>query len=101
MSTEAYYWIAINGSSVALSPYALPVTVNVNPIPQLLVGFRTLEAAREQHDFLLTAPIGKVRQRIDSLLAKASRGGEIVTVRPTNPPQPPQSETIWEITGGK
>lgn len=57
---EQFYWLAINGASVAASGIPMPVTVRVHPTPEQLIGFRTREAHLATQNLLLTAPISEV-----------------------------------------
>jgi hypothetical protein len=91
-----YYWIAINGGSCALSVTPMRVFPTVNPTPQNLIGFRTLEEAQEAQHFLLTASIPDCERRISELLLRA-QSGEIIIVVPEDPEPPvnPGEPTLW------
>lgn len=86
-AVKTYYWIAINGPSVAMSSLPLPTTVEVRPVPQVLLGFDSAEEASEALHFFLTASIPECKKRLRELARRAKRG-EIVNIEPDNPEPP-------------
>jgi hypothetical protein len=91
---ETHYWIAINGASCAMSSFPLPVTVAAKPTPQYMLGFPTLEEARDTQEFMLTAPIPDVRKRLEGFQERVQRG-EIIYIQPANPEPPRTGPTMW------
>ena len=92
---KTYYWIAINGASCAYSPCALPMSLHVSPIPELLLGFDSLAEAQKQCAYLITASIEQVYARVAELADRANRG-EIRCIKPSNPEPQTGTPTIWE-----
>lgn len=95
MSTAetTYYWIAINGPSVAAN-LSVPVSsVKVTPTPQSLVGFPTREEASEAQRFLLNAPI----EDIPAQLVKWQKRDEIKIIIQPHPEPPTRGATQWEL----
>jgi hypothetical protein len=91
-----YYWIAINGGSCAMSITPMRLFPTVSPVPNNMIGFRTIEEARDNQHFLLTAPIEEANDRMQQLLQKARRD-EIVLVIPefSEPPVNRGEPTLW------
>ena len=49
MSEQAFYWwLAINGGSCSMSGIPMPTTLEVVPTPELLIGYKTANEARER-----------------------------------------------------
>lgn len=92
--TQRYYWLAINGPSVAASVMPLSKNVVVSPTPEQLVGYTTLEEMKKTQQFLLTAPIKKVAEYMESLPPRI-RSGEVQYKRPLNPEPYPEGATSW------
>jgi hypothetical protein len=99
--SEARYWIAINGSSCAISSFPLRNPM-VTPTPEQLFGFPTLEEAQEAQRICLYAPIEQANAFIQSL-ARDVKSGRVRYIRPEHP-QPPVGEseflgrTVWGTT---
>jgi hypothetical protein len=88
---KQYYWIAVNGASVALCSVPAPKAV-CSPVPEQLFGFSTLEEAKEVQNVLLTAPIPHVEERMASWADRI--GQDMAYERPANP-EPPCEGTMW------
>jgi hypothetical protein len=89
------WWVAINGSSVAASPAALPPTVKVNPTPERLLGFRTQQEQLQVQQFLLNAPIDKVGDYMVNTVPAKISNGEILHQQPAAPQPQPKGPTLW------
>ncbi len=87
------YWVAINGASVAMAPYPLPVSLMCTPTPQLLIGQKTLQQAMTLQSILLTAHMKVVRKKIKAM----RRSPEAVCIEPPNPQPPTRGATIWSV----
>jgi hypothetical protein len=87
------YWIAINGSSCALStlPWRDPTTV---PVAQQMFGFPTLREAKEAQRICLDEPIEKVKAWMESLRPDVA-SGRVLYKRPAKPDTPTFGETMW------
>lgn len=93
---DVFFWLAINQSSAAACPMAMPLDVLASPTPETLLGFRTREQQIDVQKLLLTAPIEKVRSFMQESLPKMVQSGEVVCIKPQNP-QKPSSQTIWSL----
>jgi hypothetical protein len=89
--TRLLYWVAINGGSAALAPFALPLTVKCYPTPQLLIGLESFQEARAFQSLALTAPIRVVRKKIEAM----RRNPKAACIAPPNPQPPTRGSTIW------
>ncbi len=93
MNTErdAHYWIAINGSSCAMSelPWKLPVTT---PVAEVMFGFKTVEEALIAQDICLRSPIGEVKTNMGEWLKRS----DVVCIRPRNPGKKTDGPTMWQ-----
>jgi hypothetical protein len=87
------YWIAINGASCALTglPLAEP---KVTPTPEQLIGFPTLQEAREAQRCCLQESMGEVRRFLGSLRPDV-RSGRIRVIQPPHPQPPTSGPTMW------
>ena len=90
---KQYYWIAVNGASVALCSMPAPKAI-CSPIPEQLFGFPTLEEAKEVQTFLLNAPIPHVEERMASWADRI--GHDMAYERPSNP-EPLRDGTMWHL----
>ena len=90
--TTLRYWIALNGSSCAMSsmPMRRP---EVSPRPWQLIGFLTLEEAREAQRVCLNEPIPVVRQFMEGLLPAVEDGKIVVITHEDHDPQ--TGSTMW------
>lgn len=94
-ATDEWWWLAVNGASCAASPVPIRSDdVQVFPIPEQLIGFRTREEQVKIQEFVMTAPIDDVNRYMTSLSA-AIDSGEVAYVRPQNPEPPTQGSTLW------
>jgi hypothetical protein len=101
MKNEWYYWLAVNKASVACSPApGRRGCVGVIPTPEQLLGFPTLEEARDVQRFLLTAPIALVERYMTEELPPRIRAGEVAYVRPEHPQPPTRGPTVWTMVPG-
>lgn len=92
---KKWYWIAINGPSVALCP--VPVsTILAHPTPQQLIGFASLEEAQQAQTFLLTAPINEVKAKMQEW-AERINVKEMAYHRPASPQPPTHGPTEWSM----
>ena len=90
---ERKYWIAINGSSCAMSSLPL-LEPMVTPTPEQLLGFPTWDEARHAQRLCLTAPMSEVRRFLESL-ASDVRAGRIRVIQPQHPQPPTVNGTAW------
>lgn len=91
---KSYYWLALNGPSVASCMAPLSKKLSVTPTPEQLIGFSTYEEAKRIQQFLLTAPMEKVVKYMESLPPRI-RSGEIQYIRPQNPQPYSPDATMW------
>jgi hypothetical protein len=89
-----WWWLAVNGASVAASfvPFKTPPTVS--PVPVFMIGFRTFEEQHKIQQFLLAAPIIDIEQFMGQLPSRID-AGEIAYVRLENPEPPTRGQTMW------
>jgi hypothetical protein len=87
----AFYSVAINGDSAALSPIPLPLTVRCSPTPQLLIGLKTLVEAMTLRSCLVKAPMNVARKEIKAM----RRSPEAICIEPAKPEPPPRGGTSW------
>lgn len=88
------YWIAINGASCACSsmPWVHPLT---KPVAQQLLGFRTLQEAREAQRICLQEPHESVERFFRALLMFDIPSGKVAVIKPPSPEPPTRGPTIW------
>ncbi len=91
MTTQALYWIAINGSSCARLAVSLRLPLRVTPTPQILIGFLTAKESLDAQQTCLTAPIEEVKQR----MSEWHRRVDVTVIRPANPGPQTNGETLW------
>ncbi|MBX3444358.1 MAG: hypothetical protein KF774_18295 [Planctomyces sp.] len=91
---KRYYWIALNGPSVAATTIPLSKNLSVSPTPEQLLGFSTYDEAKRIQHFLLTSPMEEVVKYIESLPPRI-RSGEVQYIRPTNPEPYTEGITAW------
>ncbi len=96
---ERYFWLAINGASVAASSVPFSKSVTVTPTPCTLLGFATREEQLERQAFLLNAPINEVNRYMLEEVPQLVRGGDVVCVSPESPQPPTRGRTLWSETG--
>jgi len=98
---DEWWWLAVNGASCAANGFPARLEdLNVSPVPEQLIGFRTREEQLEIQQFLLTAPIADVQQYMTSLPEKIE-SGELAYVRPQHPEPPTHGPTSWHINRHK
>jgi hypothetical protein len=91
--SEWKYWIALNGSSCAIS--SLPLRQpHVTPTPVELVGFPTFEEAYDAQQICLHAPIEEVRRFLRGLIPDI-RSGRLRLIQPKHPQPPTRGQTLW------
>ena len=94
MSTPTQrYWIAVNGSSCAMSAMAMRDPV-VTPTPEQMWGFPTLEEAQKAQQICLTAPMADVIAFLEGL-RQDIKSGRILYRSPENPGPQTRGETVW------
>lgn len=94
---DEWWWLAVNGASCAACfVQARAADLEVAPVPEQLIGFRTREEQLEIQQFLLTAPIEDVDRYLASLPPKI-KAGEMGYVRPRNPEPPTHGPTNWHL----
>ncbi len=94
---DEWWWLAVNGASCAACfVQARAADLEVAPVPEQLIGFRTREEQLEIQQFLLTAPIEHVDRYLASLPPKI-KAGEVGYVRPRNPEPPTHGPTNWHL----
>lgn len=93
---KMWYWIAVDGASVAASPSRMRWGLKVDPVPEQLIGFRTLKEQQIVQEFLFTAPFPKV-QRYMETLANRIKNGEVAFCRPEYPERPRHGPTVWLV----
>lgn len=92
---QSYYWIAVNGPSATLNRL-VPVPfskVGITPIPELLLGFPTIDEAIRVQQFLIEAPMDEVRQLLDSLRQR----NDVAKAVPSNPEPVTAGPTTWSF----
>ena len=85
-----FYWLAINGPSVADCPVPA-ANVEVAPTPEALLGFPSRKEQIETQKFLLNAPIPDCVTRLRSFLKR----NDVKIIRPRNPEPPTKGATSW------
>jgi hypothetical protein len=93
MNHSERYWIAINGSSCALSAIPLRNPI-VTPTPQHLLGFPTLEEAERAQHICLTAAMEEVNRFLRNL-APDIKSGRIRAIREKRPQPETTGPTTW------
>ena len=97
LSGDEWWWLAVNGASCAACfGQARAEDLEVTPVPEQLIGFRTRKKQLEIQQFLLTAQMDDVRRYMASLPAKI-KSGEVASVRPRNPEPPTHGSTSWHL----
>lgn len=91
-----FWWLAINGPTVAASPWSMKLRgLEVAPVPEQLVGFRTQAEQLKIQKFMLEADIDDVMAYIRGLPPRIN-SGEVAYSRPANPEPPvPGQQTAW------
>ena len=92
---ERFYWLALNGPSVAATMTPLSKDLMVSPVPEQLLGFSSYQEAKETQQFLLTAPPHKLPKFMKALILRI-RSGEVQYIRPRNPEPWDKCGTIWQ-----
>jgi hypothetical protein len=92
---ELYYWLAINGPSVAASSIPMPRTVRVSPVPEQMIGFRSRDEQLAIQKFLLTAPMSQVEKFMKKEMPRKLKNGEVIGIKMKNPEPFTTGETMW------
>lgn len=93
---QEWWWVAVNGETAALSPIASETPPLIQPTPEQLLGYRTLDEAKAAQQFLLTAPVSDIyRSMVGGDLAKRIKAGEISYFLPKKPELPTKGPTQW------
>ena len=86
--TDERYWIALNGSSCAMTsmPMRHPL---LTPTPQQMLGFPTFEEAKQAQRICLEA--------VEFLksLAPDVKSGRVRVIQPKHPQPPTAEQSIW------
>lgn len=97
LSGDEWWWLAVNGASCAACFFPARVDdLEVSPVPEQLIGFRTREEQLEIQQFFLTAPIQDVGRYMASVPRKV-KAGELGYLRPDNPEPPSHDSTMWHV----
>jgi hypothetical protein len=90
------YWIALNGTSCAMSsiPMRRP---DVSPRPYQLIGFPTWEEARDAQRICLETSISEVEAFMQSLVP-AVRSGQVMVIQHDDHEPPNPEFTAWMDT---
>ena len=92
LKRQARFWLAINGASVAASPFPFENVV-VRPTPEMIFGFLTRAEQVEAQRLLLKLPLNEVISYMKSLQKLVKDG--VVVVEMFSKPKPPSSATRW------
>jgi hypothetical protein len=95
MKKKAYWWLAVNQSSVLISPIA-SAKVSIHPRPQALFGFESKTEAADTQKFLLNCKPEEIEPFMLNLLDRVSR--EEIVAFPVSNPEPPKNETVWNFS---
>lgn len=76
----------------------LPITLEVTPTPEQLLGFRTQAEQLAAQHFLLTAPIKEVEKFMATTVSTKVRSRDVVYLRPRNPQPPTHGQTTWSVS---
>ena len=87
------YWIAINGSSCAISPLPMRNPL-LTPTPYQMLGFPTREEAEQAQRLCLEAPIEEVEKFMASLRPDV-KAGRVRFIQPEHPQPPTAAQAIW------
>jgi hypothetical protein len=87
------YWIAINGTSCAMSPLPMRNPL-LTPTPEQMLGFPTHEEAARAQRICLQAPMDEVQRFLESLRPDVE-SGRIRVIQPEHPQPPIASQSIW------
>lgn len=92
-ATNERYWIAINGSSCALTslPFQKPLCT---PTPAQMLGFPTLEEAQHAQGVYLNATMDEVCSFLEGLRPDV-KSGRILVIQPTHPQPQTSGPTMW------
>jgi hypothetical protein len=92
----SYYWLAINGGSVAISNMPLKTgEFKVAPTPEHLLGFATLRDARLIQRFLLEAPLPDVTEYMTTGGKCEDLPAPVIVCHPIKPQPPTRGTTVW------
>jgi hypothetical protein len=97
---QEYWWLAVNGSSVAACFLPAPRTIRARPTPEHLIGFPTREEQQAAQRFLRQAPPDEAARFMTEQLLPRVRSGELAYIRPENPQPPLKGPTAWEVAEG-
>jgi hypothetical protein len=92
---KTYWWLAINGSSCAVSPMPLPDTVVVRPQPHTLLGYQTQAEQLKDQQFFLTASIEEIARYQNGPMRKKVASGEVRFKGCAMPDVPTKGPTCW------
>jgi hypothetical protein len=86
-----HYFIAINGPSCAITAVPFSKPPKTSPRCECLIGFPSLEEARQAHQVCLTAPMEEVMRRMRLWHADP----RIIYLVQPNPEPPSREPTFW------
>jgi hypothetical protein len=93
MTMDERYWIALNGSSCAISPLPMRNPM-ATPTPYQLIGFPTYEEAQRAQRICLEAPMGEVNKFLAALTPDV-KSGRIRVIEHAHPQPPTRCPTMW------
>jgi hypothetical protein len=91
---KKWWWLAINGASVAACFVELTDPV-VCPTPEQLIGYPTRESQLHFQQFLLEAPMGEVKKYMKETVPALIRDGQLAYRKPRHPQAPTHESTMW------
>jgi hypothetical protein len=97
---KKYWWLAVNGPSVAASPVPLPVNgFGVTPVPEQLFGFATKDEQAEAQVRMVSGTPQDLRRYFRRELAPKVKAGKVAYFRPGKPqPAPKPGDPIgWYV----
>ncbi|KAA5538604.1 hypothetical protein FYK55_27340 [Roseiconus nitratireducens] len=100
ISETDWWWIAINQASCASAPIGSKKPPKVIPTPEQLVGYQTRQEQLAAQQLLLTEPIERVTEYMETLPSRIE-SGEVRYIRPKRPGRPTRGATQWIFEGGQ
>jgi hypothetical protein len=91
---EKWWWLAINGASVAAAFGELTDPV-VYPTPEQLIGYPTRKEQLRYQKYLLEAPIEDVTKYMKETVPVLIRQGQVAYRKPKRPQPPTHGPTAW------
>lgn len=91
---QKWWWLALNGASVAAACDELTDPV-VYPTPEQLIGYPTRDSQLQYQRFLLEAPIEDVNNYMKETVPALIRDGQLAYRKPRHPQPPTHGSTAW------